>query len=371
MAVERFAPAAGAIRPSRAGVEGSGREALVAGRSRDHNRCMTRATKQHLDRFPLISTSDLASAREATAKFWPKHTSDVLGPEDYALRMNRVLLGSVAVSYVECTSRIRVIPSEPSGDSALYVPLDGCVDIVPDGRELAGSPSRPLLRGAYRQTQFEASPIRCLVVDLPAATLAEAAAAADVPTPVHASIGGREATEIVRLVKRLAVAANRSAAVVALQAFAPQKRLVAVPEGIQRQERSLVEAIVNAASGMALPDRPARGEAGCDVDALKAWLASHAHRPVRIAELAKRAGLSPRTVERAFLRTGCTPLEYLRGVRLDLARRMLTEPTATLTVAEAAAAAGFRQLGRFAGEYRLHFGELPSQTLAKARLRRG
>lgn len=72
---------------------------------------MTRAIRSYLDRFPLISTHHLASAREATAKFWPKHTSDVLGPEDYALQMNRVLLGSLAVSYVVCTSRIRVIPA--------------------------------------------------------------------------------------------------------------------------------------------------------------------------------------------------------------------------------------------------------------------
>jgi AraC-like DNA-binding protein len=328
---------------------------------------MTRVRRSYLDRFPLISTHDLASARAATTKFWPKHTSVVLGPDDYALLMNRVLLGSLAVSYVACTSRIRVIPSEPSGDSALYVPFEGSVDIVPDGRKLTGSSSRPLLRGAYRGTQFEASPIRCLVVDLPAATLAAAAAAAGVPLPGHASIGGREGEQIGELVKKLATAANRSAAVVALQAFSSQKRLAAVPAAIRRMERSLVDSIVKAAAGVALPDRPARGEAGCDVDALKAWLTSQSHRAVRITELAKRAGVSPRTVERAFLRTGCTPLEYLRGVRLDLARRLLAEPTATLTVAEAAAAAGFRQLGRFAGEYRQHFGELPSQTLARSR----
>ena len=110
----RFAPVAGggwSESPQGLGrfAAASGRECtagepLVSGRSLDHNRRMPRATRSYLDRFPLISTHHLASAREATAKFWPKHTSDVLGPEDYALQMNRVLLGSLAVSYVVCTS---------------------------------------------------------------------------------------------------------------------------------------------------------------------------------------------------------------------------------------------------------------------------
>ena len=100
----------------------------------------------------------------------------------------------------------------------------------------------------------------------------------------------------------------------------------------------------------------------------RGWRAQ-AHRPVRIAEIAKQAGVSPRSVERAFLRTGCTPLEYLPGVRLERARRMLVEPGPALTVAEAATAAGIAQLGRFATEYRRRFGELPSQTLVRGRNR--
>ena len=55
------------------------------------------------------------------------------------------------------------------------MPLEGGVEIVADGRQLAGSRSRPLLRGPFRSTRFEASPIRCLVVDIPAAVIADAA----------------------------------------------------------------------------------------------------------------------------------------------------------------------------------------------------
>jgi transcriptional regulator GlxA family with amidase domain len=119
-----------------------------------------------------------------------------------------------------------------------------------------------------------------------------------------------------------------------------------------------------------LPPKRIGADADCDVDALKAWLASEAHRPLRITELAERSGMSSRSVERAFLRTGCTAIEYLRGVRLELARRMLADPAPLTTVADAAMAAGFTHLGRFSAEYRRRFGERPSQTLVRGGTRR-
>lgn len=200
------------------------------------------------------------------------------------------------------------------------------------------------------------------MVDIPAAVLATEA---DVLPPSHALIDAPHAERVVRLVKQLATAANCSRSVIALQRFSARDRRVRMPESIQRLERSLVDIVVRVASPRAI--LPKRADACCDVDALKAWLASQAHRPVRIAEIAKQAGVSPRSVERAFLRTGCTPLEYLRGVRLEHARQMLVAATATTTVAEVSRAAGFTHLSRFAIEYRGRFGELPSQALARRR----
>ncbi|MFM8890856.1 MAG: AraC family transcriptional regulator [Planctomycetia bacterium] len=313
----------------------------------------------------MIATGDLAAARETTGEFWPKHVSEVLGPEEYRLEMNRVLLGGLAVSYVHCTTSIRVIPSEPSPDSTLYVPLEGSVEIVADGRQLAGSRSRPLLRGPFRTTQFEATAIRCLVVDVPAAVIAEAATALGVPSPNHAAIWPRQAGRIVRLAKQLAHAVNSSRTVAALQRTRPRERLRRMPEAILCLERSFVRSLLEAAVPASLPPERLGAAARCDVDALKAWLKNEAHRPLRITELAERSGVSSRSVERAFLRTGCTPLQYLRGVRLELARRMLADPAPLATVADAAIAAGFTHLGRFAAAYRRRFGELPSQTLVR------
>jgi AraC-like DNA-binding protein len=109
-----------------------------------------------------------------------------------------------------------------------------------------------------------------------------------------------------------------------------------MPEPIRKLEDQLLDVLVHAGGSAAFQRRPPSDH--CDVEALKAWLAARAHGPVRMTELSKRAGVSQRTVERSFLRTGCTPLEYLRGVRLEHARQMLVAATATTTVAEVARA---------------------------------
>jgi AraC-like DNA-binding protein len=98
------------------------------------------------------------------------------------------------------------------------------------------------------------------------------------------------------------------------------------------------------------------------------WLRAHVEEPVRIARLAEVAGVRPRTLETHFkLFLGTTPLGWVRRMRLSLARQRLLDPDRAETVTGVALASGFGQLGRFALHYREAFGELPSQTLKRAR----
>ena len=59
---------------------------------------------------------------------------------------------------------------------------------------------------------------------------------------------------------------------------------------------------------------------------------------------------------------------YLRAMRLELARADLANGgrEGGSSVAAVANACGFRHLGRFARDYRMRFGELPSETLQRA-----
>ena len=86
-----------------------------------------------------------------------------------------------------------------------------------------------------------------------------------------------------------------------------------------------------------------------------------------VAGLCRAAGVTPRTLARAF-RTihATTPVQYLHDLRLTEARHSLLSGCGDArSVTEVATRVGFRELGRFAGAYRERFGETPSQTLRR------
>jgi len=87
-----------------------------------------------------------------------------------------------------------------------------------------------------------------------------------------------------------------------------------------------------------------------------------------VPDLASTAGVSERTLRAAFQDYfGIGPAEFLKLRTLNLARDMLRNSDLALTtVTGVATRFGVWELGRFARDYRLLFGELPSQTLRRA-----
>ncbi|MGQ4615645.1 AraC-like ligand-binding domain-containing protein [Nocardia sp. R7R-8] len=90
--------------------------------------------------------------------------------------------------------------------------------------------------------------------------------------------------------------------------------------------------------------------------------------PFTIEELATDAGVTVRALQKGFHDLlGCSPMAYLREIRLNRAREALTDadPASGANVTDIALAWGFMHLGRFSVEYRRRFGESPSQTLRR------
>jgi len=89
-----------------------------------------------------------------------------------------------------------------------------------------------------------------------------------------------------------------------------------------------------------------------------------------VADLATAAGVSERTLRKAFLSCfGVAPAKFLKLRTLNQVRMKLQSTDSSLTtVTQVAADHGIWELGRFSAEYRLLFDELPSETLRHGRI---
>jgi AraC-like DNA-binding protein len=133
-------------------------------------------------------------------------------------------------------------------------------------------------------------------------------------------------------------------------------------------EQALIEATVDClVHGDVNEDRAARRRHGLIMRRFRAALDEYPDQALFIPEICKAIGVSRRTLQVCCEeQLGTNPKRYLLLRRMSLARQALrgSAPRET-TVTEIATRYGFWQFGRFAGEYRSLFGELPSATLAR------
>lgn len=126
-----------------------------------------------------------------------------------------------------------------------------------------------------------------------------------------------------------------------------------------------------AAAGVSLSG-PAQGAAPYYVKHAEQILEAEARQAPTIGDVARRVGVSARSLSAGFRRfRGQTPREFLADRRLEGLRAEIERNGAGRTLTDIATAWGFSNKGALAAAYRARFGELPSQTRARARLRAG
>ena len=97
------------------------------------------------------------------------------------------------------------------------------------------------------------------------------------------------------------------------------------------------------------------------------WALSKQEDPPSISEICLRFNIGRRVLNYSFIEVvGTSPLNYLRSIRLNGARRDLRKLPSQMSVQEIASQWGFWHLPRFSAEYRKLFGELPSETRQRA-----
>lgn len=96
------------------------------------------------------------------------------------------------------------------------------------------------------------------------------------------------------------------------------------------------------------------------------FMRAHVSEPITADQMAEVAGVSLRSLYAGFRDyCGVSPMQYLRTLRLEGARQaLLNQPESS--VATVAMHWGFGHLGRFSSEYKVRYGESPSQSVRRA-----
>ena len=90
--------------------------------------------------------------------------------------------------------------------------------------------------------------------------------------------------------------------------------------------------------------------------------------PITIEALVAATKVSARSLFSSFKAgRGYSPMDFVKRVRLGRARQKLLRPDTETSVSAVAFECGFGNPGHFAGDYRHHFGEPPSETLRRGR----
>ena len=114
-------------------------------------------------------------------------------------------------------------------------------------------------------------------------------------------------------------------------------------------------------------DSPAKETSHRVVELAQEYLMVHSDDPIAIENIAAVASVSVRSLQRTFRRIkDITPIRYLKNVRLDKARLRLSKGGSETSVTQVAMDSGFGHLGAFGADYKLRFGEAPSETLQRS-----
>jgi len=117
-----------------------------------------------------------------------------------------------------------------------------------------------------------------------------------------------------------------------------------------------------------LLEQPPPSVAPWQVRRAEDYIAANWDQPIRLEDIVTATGVSARSLFRTFRQNrGCSPMAFVKQVRLRHAQQLLQSAQTTTTVTRVAFACGFDDLGRFSKDYLRAFGELPSAALHRGK----
>lgn len=280
-------------------------------------------------------------------------------PGDLAARVSIRNIGAVSVMWKRVSLRVEVSGRSPSDHMTLIAPVPGN-SIWVNGRSI--NEDQALLLGPDTRLHLVAGPAASIQVRLPCALLLQQGICdlSGSMTPGQSiSIFIDMRTDRTRSLRRFLYdtifrGRDRDGCRQLEQRFAEQTADI-IYDAINRREKS---------------DQIANRESWRTINRACEFIWANQHNPIKLADICEHAIASVSKLERTFRREfDVSAGNYVRARRLSAIYRALCGAVAPNNQVSALAMDhGFRHLGRFAADYRRHFGELPSETLRARRV---
>jgi AraC-like DNA-binding protein len=317
-----------------------------------------------LSQYPALHTSNVEEFERELVEIYGATCAELPNPKSLLVRGNFVKLNDVALGFGACGTAATILFGE-SDFARLQLPLRGHgatrsgkgVALVGHGRPSLTSPGRPAMLDygiGFEQLFLR---VKTEAIERELAFLLGMSMREAFEFDLAEFAGPAMMSVLRRLIGLL------------VEQLDDQDSLLA-PLAVRELEQAVIVQLLFASrhNFSDLLEREPHDTAPVHVRRAEAYIEANWNRPITIEALVEIAGVSARSLFRAFERVrGCSPMVFARKVRLERARGLLRKGDDTTSVTAIALLCGFSNLGHFASAYRTMFGELPSQTLQRAR----
>jgi AraC-like DNA-binding protein len=313
-----------------------------------------------LDAFPLIRARTVKEASEQIGRIFSPHRLELRGADSLDVRHNQVRMRDVSLNVLSYGADVLIDPGERGDFYMLQLPLAGNALLASGGDEVrVDSQMLSVLQPRMRSRMWWSGDCSMILVQVPRSVVEHRASEWGAgATPRFALARPRHEPEVAAWWQAVLDLTRN------LDRFGQQ--WLRHPAAYAAMEEFLLSAFTSMLREPAPEGAVQRGDERC-LRRAKEYVHAHLDRALTLAEIARHACVSPRTLETVFKRHGeVSPLAYARRQRLQAVHELLRSARRDgrpANVTELAMGHGFLHMGRFAAQYREHFGCAPSETL--------
>jgi AraC-like DNA-binding protein len=314
--------------------------------------------------YPVIHSSDPELVRDRLFAVFGANRFDIAtGERTFAIRANHLQIGGLGLSYFECTGDVSLGFGERSFVRQIF-------NIEGVGRYTVGNRSGEITPGSWTPLLPARTPLkldlksgcRQFVLRIEFDALARylgALLGQEISRKLEfaeTTAYGPAMSSLRRRIFLFAVDFNERGAFLSDLAAAEVERMM-IMNFLMCHRHNYTHLLLR----QPLPAAPSA------VRAVEEFIEANWDKPIDPHVISAIAKVSARSLFRQFKKDrGYSPTDFAKRIRLHRAREMLEQSGEDASVTQIALKCGFQNSGHFARDFRLKFGELPSETLRRS-----